>query len=248
MKYNEREYFQHQCVSVNVRRKSNVMNIFHIISHEVIQRGTQISWLGTASHNFLLNVKKIQKKSLSCVAKNATGQRRYSHAVVSSWAIKHLDFQKLAALWLARLTNNHVRIYGSNAAEGFSAFQRRSCIYLNVFICCVAQPGCILIYSEIWCFDTDIFQSKFLNMANVTIEICANAKSRPSLWHKNNIASKQYIYGHAIIWHCWQVFSIYKNNRDQALIPGEPRISFQHFKNQHRESITLQSICQIVRK
>ena len=53
--------------------------------------------------------------------KNATGQRRYCHAVVSSCAIKHFYFQKLARLI------NHVRIYGSNVAEGFSAFQRWSC-------------------------------------------------------------------------------------------------------------------------
>ena len=48
-------------------------------------------------------------------------------SLVSSWAITHFDFHKLAVLWLARLINNHVRIYGSNVAEGFSAFQRRSC-------------------------------------------------------------------------------------------------------------------------
>ena len=54
--------------------------------------------------------------------KNATGQRRYCHAVVLGWAIKHFDFQKLAGLWLARLINNHVKIYGSNVAEGYSAF------------------------------------------------------------------------------------------------------------------------------
>ena len=59
--------------------------------------------------------------------KKSTGQRRYCYAVVSSWAIKHFDFHKLAALWSARLANNHVRIYGSNLAEGFSAFRRRSC-------------------------------------------------------------------------------------------------------------------------
>ena len=95
---------------------------------EVIPWGTQISWLGTTSHNFLLNVQK-KKKSFPCVAKNATGQRRYCHAVVSSWAIKYFDFRKLAGLWLASLIKNHVRIYGSNVAEGFSAFQRRSCLF-----------------------------------------------------------------------------------------------------------------------
>ena len=59
--------------------------------------------------------------------KNAPGQRKYCQAVASCLAIKHFDFQILVGLWLARLINNHVRIYGSNVAEGFSAFQRRSC-------------------------------------------------------------------------------------------------------------------------
>ena len=50
--------------------------------------------------------------------KNATGQRRYCHVVVSSWVIKHFDFQ--VGLWLANwLINNHVRIYGSNVAEDY---------------------------------------------------------------------------------------------------------------------------------
>ena len=35
--------------------------------------------------------------------------------------------QKLAGLWLAGDVVNHVGIYGSKVAEGFSAFQRRSC-------------------------------------------------------------------------------------------------------------------------
>ena len=62
---------------------------------------------------FPFDVKKIEiNKSFPCVAKNATGQRRYCHAVVSSCAIKHFYFQKLAMLI------NHVRIYGSNVAEG----------------------------------------------------------------------------------------------------------------------------------
>ena len=36
--------------------------------------------------------------------------------------------QKLAGLWLAGEVVNHVGIYGFKAAEGLSAFQRRSCI------------------------------------------------------------------------------------------------------------------------
>ena len=34
---------------------------------------------------------------------------------------------KMAGLWLAGEVVNHVGIYGSKAAEGLSAFQRRSC-------------------------------------------------------------------------------------------------------------------------
>ena len=35
----------------------------------------------------------------------------------------------MAGLWLAGEVVNHVGIYGSKAAEGLSAFQRRSCLY-----------------------------------------------------------------------------------------------------------------------
>ena len=38
-----------------------------------------------------------------------------------------LNFQMLAGLWLVGEVDNHVAIYGSKVAEGFSAFQRRSC-------------------------------------------------------------------------------------------------------------------------
>ena len=41
--------------------------------------------------------------------------------------------QKLAGLWLAGEVVNHVGIYGSKAAEGLSAFQRRSCLYWTLF-------------------------------------------------------------------------------------------------------------------
>ena len=34
-------------------------------------------------------------------------------------------FQKFAGLWLVGKVDNHVAIYGSKVAEGFSAFQRR---------------------------------------------------------------------------------------------------------------------------
>ena len=42
---------------------------------------------------------------------------------------KKKDFQKLAGLWLVDEVVNHVGIYGSKAAEGLSAFQRRSCYF-----------------------------------------------------------------------------------------------------------------------
>ena len=44
-----------------------------------------------------------------------------------SWNVWKLKFQNLAGLWLFGEVDNHVAIYGSKVAEGFSAFQRRSC-------------------------------------------------------------------------------------------------------------------------
>ena len=41
-----------------------------------------------------------------------------------------LNFQKLAGLWFFGEVDNHVAIYGSMVAEGFSMFQRRSCFHL----------------------------------------------------------------------------------------------------------------------
>ena len=99
---------------------------------EIMPRGTQISWLGTIFHNFLLNVNFLLKNP-SHSSQKPTGLCRYCHAVVLSWAIKHFDFHKLAALWLARLISNHVRIYGSNVAKGFSVFQRRCCVIWQIF-------------------------------------------------------------------------------------------------------------------
>ena len=43
------------------------------------------------------------------------------------------NFQKLAGLWLVGEVGNHVAIYGSKVAEGFSAFQRRSCMICLLF-------------------------------------------------------------------------------------------------------------------
>ena len=47
--------------------------------------------------------------------------------VVSSWPIKHCDFQKLAGLSLAGEVVNNAGICGSKAAETFSTFQRQFC-------------------------------------------------------------------------------------------------------------------------
>ena len=52
--------------------------------------------------------------------KNAARRRKYCHVVVSSWTIKHFDFQKLVGLSLAYEVVNDVWIYGSKVAEGFS--------------------------------------------------------------------------------------------------------------------------------
>ena len=46
---------------------------------------------------------------------------------------KEKGFQKFAGLWLAGEVVNHVGIYGSKAAEGLSAFQRRSCFNSSAF-------------------------------------------------------------------------------------------------------------------
>ena len=49
-----------------------------------------------------------------------------------SFNVKKKDFQKLAGLWLAGEMVDHIGIYGSKVAEGFSAFQRRSCYDLSI--------------------------------------------------------------------------------------------------------------------
>ena len=74
----------------------------------------------------------LKKKSFPRVAKNAARWHRYCHAVASSWTIKHFDFQKLAGLWLPGEVVNHVGIYGSKMAEGFSAFQRQPCYTIHL--------------------------------------------------------------------------------------------------------------------
>ena len=56
-----------------------------------------------------------------------------------SWKVwkknAYWNFQKLAGLWLVGEVDNHVAIYGSKVAEGFSAFQRRSCWWFNLLWC-----------------------------------------------------------------------------------------------------------------
>ena len=43
------------------------------------------------------------------------------------------DFQKLSGLWLVGEMDNHVGIYGSKVAEGFSTFQRRPCSSFQIY-------------------------------------------------------------------------------------------------------------------
>ena len=45
-------------------------------------------------------------------------------------ALRASQKEKLAGLWLAGEVVNHFRIYGSKVAEGFSAFRRRSCLFM----------------------------------------------------------------------------------------------------------------------
>ena len=44
------------------------------------------------------------------------------------WKKGFQEFQKLAGLWLVGEMDNHVGIYGSKVAKGFSALQHRSCL------------------------------------------------------------------------------------------------------------------------
>ena len=92
------------------------------------------TWDYTIGHNFLPMFKKIIlfKKNPSYTAQKT--QHGEADALVSNWAMKHFDFQKLASLWLAGEMVNHVGIYGSKAAEGLSAFQRQSYLICNTFI------------------------------------------------------------------------------------------------------------------
>ena len=86
-----------------------------------------ITPLFTTSIQYLKKPTSFQNKSFPRRAKSGAQLCRYWHdAVVSNWAIKHFDFQKLAGLLLAGKVVNRVGIYGSQKAEGCSASQRRS--------------------------------------------------------------------------------------------------------------------------
>ena len=52
----------------------------------------------------------------------------------SQFQRKKKDFQKLAGLWLAGEMVDHIGIYGSKVAEGFSAFQRLVMIYRSALL------------------------------------------------------------------------------------------------------------------
>ena len=93
-------------------------------------------------------------KMLNCYAKNSTHTHIYIYNMIIdmdflyqfiqsgidcttfhrffSWNVRKkffFYFQKFAGLWLVGNVDNHVAIYGSKVAEGFSAFQRRLVFY-----------------------------------------------------------------------------------------------------------------------
>ena len=57
-------------------------------------------------------------------------------------------FQKFAGLWLVGKVDNHVAIYGSKVADGFSAFQRRL-VYFSESSYLVLSGG-KLSFFEMW--------------------------------------------------------------------------------------------------
>ena len=96
-------------------------------------------------------------KMLNCYAKNSTHTHIYIYNMIIdmdflyqfiqsgidcttfhrffSWNVRNFFFffQKFAGLWLVGKVDNHVAIYGSKVAEGFSAFQRRL-VYISFHI------------------------------------------------------------------------------------------------------------------
>ena len=85
---------------------------------------------GTTFNNILLNVEKNPSHESQKTPQGNAG-------IVMRWfragPLSIFDFQKFAGLWLARLINNHVRIYGSNVAEGSSVGLFCFCFVLFVF-------------------------------------------------------------------------------------------------------------------
>ena len=70
---------------------------------------------------------RMEASNLKLIHISSTWDCTTFHNFLPMFQKKKIDFQKLAGLWLADEVVNHVGIYGSKAAEGLSAFQRRSC-------------------------------------------------------------------------------------------------------------------------
>ena len=71
---------------------------------------------------------RIREWELQILSWSSSVQHEIAALFTISFQCLKKDFQKLAGLWLAGEVVNHVGIYGSKAAEGLSAFQRRSLI------------------------------------------------------------------------------------------------------------------------
>ena len=70
---------------------------------------------------------RMEASNLKLIHISSTWDCTTFHNFLPMFQKKKKDFQKLAGLWLADEVVNHVGIYGSKAAEGLLAFQRRSC-------------------------------------------------------------------------------------------------------------------------
>ena len=70
---------------------------------------------------------RMEASNLKLIRISSTWDCTTFHNFLSMFKKKIIILQKLAGLWLADKVVNHVGIYGSKAAEGLSAFQRRSC-------------------------------------------------------------------------------------------------------------------------
>ena len=85
--------------------------------------------------------------------------------------------EKLAGLWLAGEVVNHVGIYGSKAAEGLSAFQRRSCLYLSVRF--NYHNHLMLNYPQIYNIQPDTSETKMKICFGIIVSSWTKEKSRP---------------------------------------------------------------------